>query len=1068
MSACIFCGEHAGSSIKVPHDYISNLSEFRTHDEIIVDLPACTECREALDEVAFQSVEGAAGYLSSIYQERYQHLLSGVKWSPGELNETGHNLRSSIEISAWNQLEISARIEHCNRVNISGPDISEDLQDDLKFQILNNQSDGEHEQNDLSADPTPLATAPGRVAEKTTFDDPNSTVVAVNSLPNNYDEYDTQPTSRDPDPQVTLGELIIYEDTSVRLTNCVERSALSGLTVSKALQMGPLLDAMCQRIPAMGRKTIRELHELLVRFSQNPSKPRHDKGSERSNLLYHISRIYADVSMSEMIEALDASVRLGRGIESGPPKDQPLGQLLVEWTSACADLLKIPNFGRTSLRELQAVSTNLIHAHLTTCGLTENDSSTICALLFNSKAVESEDCAQLVQKLARLSAFNFNMLRSTETKSPELLTKILLDTLDERSRDIVKRRYALNETLEQIAERYALTRERIRQIESKALRQMAQQGKNLRLTESLIANEEEIWTSLVGDNSFLNFADPTSGAVVTPSVRLLMDIQGLSTTDLLNLIALRWEDGWCRLGTNTHAFDQAKSELQEALSGKPLPRPLPLLPSGSTPEITRMAAEVGLGMRTFNGYVLSDGMATRSQIKMVNLHRHMGNGRLPRITTLLARMLGGAQGRDSTSARYVAMLMERYPHLFLEADEGHWFGIGGLNHSDTEQVISPSEPPSDNDEYDDDTFTTAGLLREILTAEGPTTFSRLVEIASDRLPPGRSAASLGPTLIVNPDVFVRILPGVYGLKDKIPSAETLLEEKPKFLLNEEQARYYALGRRAGEPWDTFPLWSAGAEAALCVWAMHNADETIMLSLVSVATFDAWPFDEETKQTWRDLAKERNARFHLHFQPRDSVGYVLPKLDRLLAACLEARSRGQFNWMAGNRILKRLVSSNMSAGLMALMSSLDALNIHDATHWQMPHLCGSNLERLIQLLSDELHNKGSLDWSCSLGRRILVQASKAIEQRLGWIDRHLLAAMLKNGIHDYASSEVEFTDFTRKAIEVEMKDLQWTTAEVAMEPSRSVKGRGLNNYSVPEVTSARIVSKDEGQWTFDDE
>jgi hypothetical protein len=226
--------------------------------------------------------------------------------------------------------------------------------------------------------------------------------------------------------------------------------------------------------------------------------------------------------------------------------------------------------------------------------------------------------------------------------------------------------------------------------------------------------------------------------------------------------------------------------------------------------------------KTYKGYALTDEMTARSQVRLIDLHRHMGDNRLPHDAAELAAKLGGDH-RGGTSARYVTMVMERHPHLFLEADDGQWFGIGGRALDEVEASAPTPEPVAEYEEFEEDTFTTSRLLREILQEEGPTKLSRVVEIASGRLPPERSIASVGPTLIMNPEIFIRVLPGVYALRRDIPSTKVLFEQKPAYLLNADQARYYALARKAGEPWGTFPLWSPAAEAALCSWAIENAD-----------------------------------------------------------------------------------------------------------------------------------------------------------------------------------------------------------------------------------------------------
>lgn len=882
----------------------------------------------------------------------------------------------------------------------------------------------------------------------------------------------------------TLADAVIHEVASVRLTNCVRRSALATLTVSQALKMGASLDTMCLRVPAMGRKSIRELHELLARFvaqsnlnvtsgaeSKDILDSTADEDVAKRNLLQQISRLFSAVSLAETIDAVGASVRLSHGIRRAPFRDSPLGQLLVEWRQACAELSQLKNFGRRSLQELEEICRRLIDAFFAIHGLAPHDTSTVCSLLLDGEAIDNDDYAQIAEKLAGLPEFSFNALRSSEIEAPEVLVETLLQGLDGRSRDILRRRFGLGgfvpETLEQIAEGYGLTRERIRQLESKALKKMALKGTMLPLHESLIGHGDEIWKGLVGENDHLRSDDLSSKLAIAPHARLLMDLRGISIPELLDQIALRWQNGWCRPSIDLEALENAKSQLPKVLQGRPLPRPLPLLFSGEEPEVVRLSAELGLGLKTYKGYVLSDEMTVRSQVRLVDLHIQMGDNRFPHDAAELAARLDGGHRGGNTSARYVTMVMERNPHLFLEADDGKWFRIGGRALEEVEASASPPEVAAHNDEVEDDTFTTARLLREILKEEGPTKLSRIVELAASRLPSDRSIASVGPTLIMNPEIFIRVLPGVYGLKSGIPSTKVLFEQRPEYLLNEDQARYYALARKAGEPWGTFPLWSPGAEAAFCSWALENNNVSILQSLVSVAMFDAWPVDEVTKKAWKNFAKKRNARFLLHFQPREGVGYALPKLDRLLAACLEARSSGLFNWMVGNRVLKRPVYSHMSAGLMALMCSLDALKIDLDGHWQLPHSCGPNLDHLILLLSGELHDNGALDWASPLGTRILKMAGNAIGRWSGWVDRQLLASMLGSLSHMGGSQVADIDDFIGKAVEAELSSLTWTTEEDVSEFSRPTDDAGLSGYSALEVTSARIRSEDEEEWSFED-
>lgn len=888
------------------------------------------------------------------------------------------------------------------------------------------------------------------------------------------------PNELGPDPM--LGALVVDEGASVRLTNCVRRSALRELTVSQAFQMGPALDSMCLSVPAMGQKSVRELHELLSRFAARSELPlsgeidqqaRSSTGQERSDLkqllMTQVTRLFSAISLHDTIEAIGVSVRLAHCVGISPLRDVSLGELLVEWGQTSATLLGTKNFGRTSLLELKEACIGLIETHFGMNGLDHQSVATLRSLLFESAAAEGNEFNHLCRRLVALPEFHFSMLRSNDIQSPQALTAILFQELDERACDIVTRRYGLlgtvPETLEQIASSYDLTRERIRQLESKALGKMRLMKTRLPLQESLIGHGTAIWAAIAEDRDFLGLSDISNGLSICPHVRLLMDIQAISTSELLDQVATRWRGGWCRSDIDIGELDQARAELGLLLKGKELPRPLPPLHASGPFEIHRIAAVLGLGLRVHSGYVLCQENPARPQIRIIELHRLIGNRTNPSDAAELARQLGSARGGGTVSGRYVTAMMERYPHLFLEADDGQWFGIGGHDVVATDAELTPATAIEVNEESNDDGFTMTNLLRAILKEVGPTKLSRLVEIATERLPPERSPASIGPTLIMNAESFVRVLPGVYGLRDGVPSATDLLQQNPTYLLNDEQVRLYALGRRAGEPWGAFPLWSPAAEVAMCSWAPDHADPSVLQSLLSVATFDAWPVDASTRDAWKDFATKHPANFLLHFEPRSQVGYALPGIDRLLAACLEARASGQFNWMIGNRILKRPVYSHMSAGLLALMCSLGALSIEMGGHWQLPHSPGSKLEDRIALLAGELHDHGSLDWNSPLGTRLLSEAGETIGRWSGWLDMRLLATMLASSSTASGDGTI---DFVGMAIEAEIGALDWATAEGASAPSRPHADQTLTDYSALEVRSARILSENEAEWSFEED
>src|SRR5262249_55125439 len=147
---------------------------------------------------------------------------------------------------------------------------------------------------------------------------------------------------------------------------------------------------------------------------------------------------------------------------------------------------------------------------------------------------------------------------------------------------------------------------------------------------------------------------------------------------------------------------------------------------------------------------------------------------------------------------------------------------------------------------------------------GPLRFVDIRERAVRRLR-GKSPHSVGPILLTSGE-FVRPLPGIYALPEQIPAASAILFEPPPFLLAEEQVRYLAEARYAGEPFGGFPMWIPEAEYALCRWAQTNGNPLLFQSLLSVASIDLWPVSLEEREHWSAL-KRTHSRYSLAAAPR---------------------------------------------------------------------------------------------------------------------------------------------------------------------------------------------------------
>jgi hypothetical protein len=803
---------------------------------------------------------------------------------------------------------------------------------------------------------------------------------------------------------MTLGELVISSNASVRLTNCISRSRLAGMTVATAISDPANLEVECRRITGMGRTSIRELQDILAQaFPAQSLKQTAGESSElnpaslNSLLLKALAKLFRDITLEQICGFVGTPVRVANGIEASEFRDRPLGELFLDWPQTRREMTRQKNLGRTSLEDLTKICSDLIVSFLQTAYVAEDASRAAADFLLNRTPISDELSADLIGTLQGIANFKISDLAVSKIVPLDEMTERLLSGLKARPREVIERRYGIGrdqaETLEQIGADHNVTRERIRQIEKKALGALSVTAKLLPIEECLVAFGDKAWNSLGGKKGYLSQNDIKNVRGLPAEFIFLSDVAGVTLEGWLDNYGRRWESGWCSKATDIAELDAIASSIEDELTGKPLPRPCPRLGSLSGADLTAVVVELKLGKRLYGGYILEADRGTRLVRRVVELHNMFGSDARPIDAAELVQRLSAKVNSPSISIRYISAIMSRYPHLFLEGDDAEWFGLGAKENSGGASEFEFAPLSSFEGDDGEDTFTMAGFLKGILERTGPMKFTDIVTEAQKTLPSDRSIASVGPTMLMHREVFVRALPGVYGLHQAMPGEDELLVKPPTYLVNEEQGRLFALGRRAGEPWGAFRLWTPAAEYALCSWAKKHAHSALFESLLTVASVEEWPVHDQEKAEWRQMIDARGGKFHLHFEPRSEVGYALPNMCRLLAACLEVKAFGKFNWIVGNRILNRTADAHISAGIVAMMNALGALQFDPSSNWQMPQIRGPRLNEIVGQLEDELHNFGELNWQSPLGRQLMQEARERGATMGGWMNERLLLSMV---------------------------------------------------------------------------
>ncbi|MFK4792193.1 sigma factor-like helix-turn-helix DNA-binding protein [Sphingobium sp. ZW T5_29] len=797
---------------------------------------------------------------------------------------------------------------------------------------------------------------------------------------------------------MSIEQLVAQHDVSVRLRNTIERGVLEGvmpcITVGDYIDAGPSARAtFMTALWAFGKGTATELEALISSFLADASLAPRDCRQESGFVCGHgedpmrldtllgklAGLTYADAMRGQVV-----SVRLGNALNGTILVDNPLTELLVGGAASRAELLQKQNFGRKSLVELEAlVQGEVVRTLVKSC---------------SDPAILLDDCAYLfgTPEARRLELANriLDVIAACPPRDTDLagLLDWAMPVLEAREVSVLHRRYGFDgadvETLEEISATYSVTRERIRQIEAKALRKLSAKLDGTPLRALLAKASEHFWDERAVP--FLPAHDSYQIRRELPAqLSLALDIAGLSLGEWLSQTSVAMRFGFVANCCDAEAVSALGAELRRIAAERPLPIALDDLALDHGATVIAAAVCVETELAVADGYLLLQRPRARLR-RMTRLHRllcaHGGSMSLYELEDAYT----AAFDDDPCSLRDFDIVMDIAPHLFLEVEDGLWLAVGnGPKDHPLPQALAvprPAEPI--------DPLTIAGSLLDALHSRGPTPVVELYRDADSILEPGRSRNSVAPVMVSRPDLFLRVLPGVFALHDHRLDEASLLAADLPYLLNEPQARAYAFARKAGEPWGTYRLWTPAAEYRLCTWARFDAPAQLYHSLLAIASIDLWPVAETVRADWRRL-RALQGRFEIIVSGKIPDPEPRPGLDRLLAACRIARERGDLNWLAINRMMGRRLDAAGGQGLLALMLALDCVTLPEGQEGELPLLAHPATDRA-QVLADDLAQlrmqTGNLDWESALGQTLRSEAMAAGLSVLGWATPDRIAAL----------------------------------------------------------------------------
>ena len=683
-----------------------------------------------------------------------------------------------------------------------------------------------------------------------------------------------------------------------------------------------------------------------------------------------------------LVSNSDASVRLRHCVFAKPEVAMmTLAELRSNRERAWILLLRVPNLGRKTAEELFKLVDEFVGNRVPPGGGAET-------VVFHSAPAPQTTTNLFAKQLQTPSA----------PLPPGGLVSEWLDSMSPREADILRRRYGLAgnavETLEQIAVRYALTRERIRQIEVKALRSLRRGERETILKHSVDAHAVSVWTALARGADLVSFAEVTaSKQTLEPETSLAIELSYGSCEEWLEANAVRGEAAWFRDRATEAMYAAIVLTLRQRLVGQSLPFPLHALKLEDVDARSLSSAASAAGWRVHRGYVCAGRVGARTR-RTISLHQLLSR-RWPQSQPLseLLNQYHVQLPTDRCSARDAEIVMDRSRHLFVHVMEDRWSAVEGVADVSPRQAEATPIPdeeaiPDAGVSPDDELHSIADVLEQILRSTGPIRFAELRQKALTMIVGDVASSSIGPVLLTS-GRFARVAPGMWALPEQvrpISSGDTL----PVGMLSEDQCRWFVYGMRAGCVHGEFAAWNSRLELVLCRWAEVNVPPALFEGLLAVVRPDQWTASRGDRDYWSKM-KTHRAAYRLD-QSTPELSPIFVPLERLFAASLKVIAEGAINWITMNRVLSKRVDSLGAASALAILVAADVLR--PTTHWQNLHSKGEGANDFFSLLARKRGRDGVLQWSdAEASEEIEVCHLRAATDDLGWVSGAVLPELL---------------------------------------------------------------------------
>jgi RNA polymerase sigma factor (sigma-70 family) len=786
---------------------------------------------------------------------------------------------------------------------------------------------------------------PSNIDQLPTQDADSILLPAVTSTPN-IQVAGEGSNSSEPLRLLTVDQLIDSADISVRLNNCFinNREVFRQFTVRQVLLDRENFVSKLIKCPNLGRKTANEVLSLVDLYHDKPwpigghaDPAQHEiEPVAESPTTEKLPQNVLDEPITAILTNLDTTTRLWNLVKSGAFDTITLGDFIADPAAIKQNFMAAKNSGRKTANEAIKVLSDYvelarenIEGHLDAFRRSDRDS------------LLSEDI-------------------ENQSQSPRQRIQEIVERLPQKELQVLTERYGLDgntpQTLQDIAHRVHVTRERVRQVESKAIRRLQKTQKSRSAFESLLnAERESAWAALCGDASSLNEARLYEASqLLDPYLLLAIDVLYIDIREWITTIAHSFPGGWFRNQSDANRLVDFEKAVRSVAEGYATP-----VTPEQFGEITGLIAGENLvyegqNWAFFESYLCVGYLGAKAK-RLVRMHRiakaAFPNGMFD--ICQLAHFYRQQYPDDDCGSRIFQMQADDAPHLFAPLFDN----ISVCLPTKGTRSSFVSTPPFERGDFRDDDFaegTIGNYLATILSTEGPQRQSDLKELVLAAAGDTNIAeSSIGVVLISNP-CFRRVAPGAFALYHGDIELRQNLQPR---LLEERHCRAYCYARYGGAPADYYPAWGPSFEMALAEWAKAHATTDLYRSLLAVADPRQWPASNSTIALWLGLQKTE-ACWEIAIR-RVPLGSRFIDAEQMFSVLMHLALFGWISWFAINRTTGSKNDNHDAADVLALLV-LAGLARPEAD-WQIKHIATDLGIETFNRACEERHMCGKLSW-----------------------------------------------------------------------------------------------------------